>query len=102
MEGVLYVGKLPVTTDGKFATSTSGLAYVACFYHVSGRIRGERSCLEAAPKLPPKSGYKQESAMADHHTQVEAMLANSSSVIARLGALAVEPTFLAWVHEATW
>ena len=40
--------------------------------------------------------------MADHHKQREATLAFRSDVIARLGTLAVEPTFLARVHEATW
>ena len=61
---------------------------------------------EAAGKLPPKgapkSGSEQESAVADHHKQREATLASRSDVIARLGTLAVEPTFLARVHEATW
>ena len=100
MEGVLYVSKLPVTADGK--VSAPGLAHVACSCHVSGGIRGEGSCFKAAPNLPPKSGLERESAVADHHKQVETMLASSSSVIARLGTLAVEPTFLAWVRKATW
>ena len=30
VEGVLYVGKLPVTADGKDSTSTPALAHVAC------------------------------------------------------------------------
>ena len=33
---------------------------------------------------------------------MEAILASSSSVVARLSTLAIEPTFLARVHEATW
>ena len=40
--------------------------------------------------------------MAYHHKQVGAMLVSSSSVVARLNTLAVEPTFLVRVHEATW
>ena len=39
--------------------------------------------------------------MADHHEQTSATLARSS-VAARLNTLAVEPTFLTRVHEATW
>ena len=50
-----------------------------------------RSCLEAAPKLPPKSGLERESAVADHHKQVGATLARSKSVVARLNTLAVKP-----------
>ena len=61
---------------------------------------------EAAGKLPPKglpkSGSERESAVADHHKQREATLASKNEVIARLGTLAVEPTFLARVHDATW
>ena len=53
-------------------------------------------------KLPPKSGFERESAVADHHKQREAMLASRNEVIARLGTLAVDPSFLARVHEATW
>ena len=67
-----------------------------------GGARLEGSCLKAAPKLPPKSGFELESAVADHHKQVRAMLASSSSVVARLITLSVEPMFLARVHEATW
>ena len=48
---------------------------------------------EAGPKVPPKLGFKRESAVADHHKQREAMLASRNEVIARLGTLAVEPTF---------
>ena len=57
---------------------------------------------EAAPKGPPKSGSGRESAVADHHKQREATLASRNEVVARLGTLAVKPTFLARVHEATW
>ena len=57
---------------------------------------------KAALKLPPKSGFKRESAVADHHKQVGAMLASSSSVRARLGTLVIKPTFLARVYEAIW
>ena len=57
---------------------------------------------EAATKLPPKLGFERESAVADLHKQVGAMLASSSSVVMRLSTLAVIPKFLAWVHEATW
>ena len=102
VEGVLYVSKLPVTADGKVTISTTKLAHVACSFHVSGGTRGKGSCLEAAPKLPPKLRFEQESAVADHQQQVGAMLASSSSVCAGLGTLAVEPTFLTRVHKATW
>ena len=102
VEGLLYVSKLPVTADGKVSTSTPTLSHVACSCHVSGGTRGEGSCLESAPKLPPKSGSEQESAVADHHKQVGAILASSSSVAARLSTLSVEPTFLTRVHKATW
>ena len=71
-------------------------------YHVSGGTRGVGSCCEAAPKVPPKSGFERESAVADHHKQREAILASRNEVIARLGKLAVKPTFLARVHEAAW
>ena len=40
--------------------------------------------------------------MADYHEQAGGTLACSSSVAARLNTLAVEPTFLSRVHEATW
>ena len=40
--------------------------------------------------------------MADHHEQVGATLACSSSEVTRLNTLAVESMFLARVHEATW
>ena len=40
--------------------------------------------------------------MADHHKQAGAMLARSSSVVARMNILDIEPTFLARVHKATW
>ena len=102
MEGVPYVSKLPVTADGKISASALVLTHVTCSYHVSGGTRGGRSCLEAAAKLPPKLGVERESAVADHHKQVGAMLASSCSVVGRLSTLAVEPTLLAWVHEATW
>ena len=59
--------QVAVTADGKVFTSTTGLAHVAYSCHVSGGTRGEGSCLEAAPKLPPKSGFEGESAVADHH-----------------------------------
>ena len=72
-----------------------------CVCYVSGGTRGEGSCREAAPKLLPKYGFKQESAVADHHKQVSAMLVSSSDVVARLDTLAVKPTFLARVHKAT-
>ena len=96
------VRKLPVTADGKVSASTTGLAHVAYPCHVSGGTRVKGSCLEAAPKLPPKLGFERESAVADDHKEVSAMLASNSDVVARLGTLAVEPTFLARVHEATW
>ena len=99
---MLYVSKLPVTADGKVSTSATSLAHVGCVCHISGGTRGVGSCCEAAPKMPPKSGFERESAVADHHKQREAMLASRSEVVARLGTLAVEPTFLARVHEATW
>ena len=83
VEGLLYVSKLPVTANGKISTSASGFAHVACSCHISGGARGEGSCLEAAPKLPPMLGFERESAVADYHKQVGAMLACSSSVIAR-------------------
>ena len=73
-----------------------------CVCHVSNETLGEGSCLEAAPKLPPKSGFERESAVADHHKQREATLASGNEVIVKLGRLAVEPMFLARVHEATW
>ena len=99
---MLYVSKFPVTADRKVSTSASGLAHVACSCHVSGGTRGEESCLESAPRLPPKSEFEQESAVADHHQQVRAMLASSSSVVARLNMLSAECTFLVWVHKSTW
>ena len=52
--------------------------------------------------MPPKLGFERESAVADYHKQREATLASRNKVVARLGTLAVEPTFLARVHEATW
>ena len=73
-----------------------------CIYHVSCRTHGEGKCRKAAPKLLQKSGFEQESTVADHHKQGKAMLATSSNVIARLSTLAIEPTFLTRVHEATW
>ena len=93
--GGVFVRKLPVTADGKVSASTTGLSHVVCSCHVSGETRGEGSCVHAARKLPPKSGFEREPAVADHHKQVGAMLASSSrSVVARLDKLAVEPTFL--------
>ena len=102
VEGVLYVSKLPVTADGKVSASAPEHAHVGCVCQVSSGARGAGSCREVAPKEAPKSGSERESAVADHHKQREATLASSSDVIARLGTLAVEPTFLARVHEATW
>ena len=102
VEGVLYVSKLPVTADGKVSTSATSLAHVDCAYHVSGGTCWVGSCCEAAPKMPPKLGIERESAVADHHKQREAMLASRSDVVARLGTLAIKPTFLARVHKATW
>ena len=99
---MLYVSKLPVTTDGKVSTSATSLAHLGCVCHVSSGTRGVGSCCEAAPKVPPKKGAKRESAVADHHKQREDTLASRNKVVARLGMLAVEPTFLARVHEATW
>ena len=92
-----------MSADGKASTSAPGLAHVAYSHQVSGGTRGGSSCLEATPKLPPKSGFKRESAVADHYKQVEAMLASSSSVVAKLSTLAIDPTFLvgftpAWAH----
>ena len=89
VEGVLYVSKLPVTADEKVFTSATSLSHVGCVCHVSGGTRGEGSCCEAAPKLPPKSGLERESAVTDRHKQREAILATSSDVVARLGTLAV-------------
>ena len=63
---------------------------------------GLGGCCEAAPKMPPKLGIERESAVADRHKQREAMLASRSEVVARLGTLAIEPTFLTRVREATW
>ena len=83
VEGVLYMSKLPVTADGKVSTSTTRLKHVAFSFHVSGGTRGKGSYLESAPKLPPKSGFEQESAVADHHKQGKAMLASSNDVVAR-------------------
>ena len=100
--GGVSVRKLPVTADDKVSASATGLSHVVCSCHVSSETRGERSCVEAALKVPPKSGFEREPAVADHHKQVGAMLASSSCVIARLGTLAIKPTFLARVHEATW
>ena len=102
MDSVLYVSKLPVTADGKVSTSATSLAHVVCVHHVNGGTRGVGSCCETAPKVPPKSGFERESAVADHHKQREAMLASRSDVVARLGTLAIKPTFLARVHKATW
>ena len=102
VEGVLYVSKLPVTADGKVSASAPEHAHVGCVCQVSSGTRGASSCKEAAPKGAPKSGSERESAVADHHKQREATLASRSDVIASLGTLAVEPTFLARVHEATW
>ena len=102
VEGVLYVSKLPVTADGKAATSATSLAHVGCVCHVRSGTRGVGSCCEAAPKMPPKSGIERESAVADHHKQREATLASRNKVVARLGTFAVKPTFLARVHKATW
>ena len=102
VEGMLYVSKLPVTADGKVSASAPEHAHVGCVCHISSGTRGAGSCREAAPKGAPKLGYKRESAVADHHKQKKATLASSSDVIARLGTLFVEPTFLARVHEATW
>ena len=102
MEGVLYVSKLPVTADGKVSASAPKHAHVDCVYHISSGTRGVGNCCEAAPKGPPKSGSERGSAVADHHEQREATLASGNRVIARLGTLDVEPTFLARVHEATW
>ena len=102
VEGVLYVSKLPVTADGKVSTSATSLTHVGCVCHVSCGTRGVGSCCEAAPKVPPKLGFERESAVADHHKQREAMLSSRNEVVARLGMLAVEPTFLARVHNATW
>ena len=99
---MLYVSKLPVTADGKVSASTTYHTHVGCVCHVSSGARGVRSCCEAAPKVLPKSGFERESAVADHHKQREAKLASRNEVVARLGTLAVEPTFLARVHEATW
>ena len=99
---MLYVSKLPVTADGKVSASATEHAHVGCVCHVSSGTRGAGSCREAAPKEAPKSRSERESAVADHHKQREATLASRSDVIARLGTLAVEPTFLARVHEATW
>ena len=96
------MSKLPVTADGKVFTSAPWLAHADYVCHVSGGTHGEGSCCEATPKLPPKQGFERESAMADHHRQGKAILASSSDVVARLGTLAVEPMFLARVHEATW
>ena len=98
VESVLYVSKFPVTADGKVSTSATGFARVDCTCYVSNGTRGEGSCCEAAPKLPPKSGFEQESAVADHHKQGKAMLASNNDVVARLGTLAVEPMFLPRVH----
>ena len=102
VEGVLYISKLPVTADGKVSASAPEHAHVGCVCHVSSGTRGARSCREAAPKGAPKSGSERESAVADHHKQREATLASRNEALARLGTLAVEPTFLARVHEATW
>ena len=102
VEGVLYVSKLPVTADGKVSASAPEHAHVGCVCHVSSGTRGVRSCCEAAPQGPPKSGSERGSAVADHHKQREATLASKNETLARLGTLAVEPTFLARVHEATW
>ena len=99
---MLYVSKFSVTADGKVSTSAILLTHVGCVCHVIGGTRGLGSCCEAAPKVPPKLGFERESAVADHHKQREAMLASRSEVAARLGTLAVKPTFLARVHEATW
>ena len=51
VEGVLYVGKLPVTADGKVSTSVPAIKHMACPYHVCRGTCGARSCLEAAPKV---------------------------------------------------
>ena len=75
---------------------------MGCVCHISNGTRGEGGCLEAGPKLPPKSEFKQESAVADHYKHGKTMLASSYDVVARLGTLAVEPTFLAWVYKVTW
>ena len=91
-----------MTADGKVATSINSHAHVGCMCHVSNGARGEGSCLEAAPKEAPKSGSARESAVVDHHKQREATQASRNGVKARLETLAVEPTFLARVHEATW
>ena len=99
---MLYVSKLPVTADGKVSASAPEHAHVGCVCHVSSGTRGAGSCREAAPKGAPKSGSERESAVADHHKQREATLASRNETLARLGTLAVEPTFLARVHEATW
>ena len=60
---------------------------------------------EAAGKLPPKG--PQSRGLSENlywliTTSREATLASKNEVVARLGTLAVEPTFLARVHEATW
>ena len=102
VEGVLYISKLPVTADGKVSASAPEHAHVGCVCHVSGGTRGAGSCREAAPTEAPKLRSERESAVADHHKQREATLASRRDVIARLGTLAVEPSFLARVHEATW
>ena len=68
----------------------------------SGEGHGGRSFLEAAPKLPPKLGLVQKSAVADHYKQDRTTLERSSSIVAKLNTLDVEPTFLARVHKATW
>ena len=101
MEGVLYVAKLLVTADGRVTTSAPALSHVACPCQVNGGVCGARSCLEPGPKMPPKLVLERKSAVADHDKQVGATLACSNSVTARLNILAVEPTFLAWVHKAT-
>ena len=77
VEGVLYVSKLPVTADGKVSAShnlacTRGLCLPRQQWDTWGR-KLQGSC----PQEAPKSGFKRESAVADHHKQREATLASS-------------------------
>ena len=66
------MSKLPVTADGKVATSITSHAHVGCVCHVSNGARGDGNCWEAAPKEAPKSGSERESAVVDHRKQREA------------------------------